>query len=244
MFAVPYCLMPYDEYATHFDAAAGDRTQDIAYLRHLIATHKPDARTLLELGCGTGEILKAFAGTYAVTGIDNSEAMLGIAREKVPNATFLQGDMTEMHGDGQYDVILCVFDTINHLLDRSQWKKLFVSARENLAADGVFIFDINTLHKLEKFAAGDMVGHEANGFIYMNKVTKGENNVFDWTVKIFEKEPENEFLLHEVHIPETSFPLDDVKEMVESVFLSYVETEDPFLGSVTDMSNRVVFICK
>jgi hypothetical protein len=36
----------------------GDRTEVGSYIRHLIRQHKPKARTLLELACGTGAILK------------------------------------------------------------------------------------------------------------------------------------------------------------------------------------------
>jgi len=135
---------------------------------------------------------------------------------------------------------------VNHLLDRGQWKQLFTSARQALARDGLFIFDINTLHKLEKFAGGDLQGHEFDGNFYMTKVAKAAEgvNIYDWTVEVFEKEPSAEYKLHEEHVQQTSFPLTEVMEMVESIFLEYVIVEDPFLGQVSDQSNRIVFMCK
>jgi len=238
--------MGYQTFAQYYDAAMGDRTPDIEYLKKLIRQHKPEARTLLELGCGTGEVLKAFNGSMTVTGVDNSPEMLAIAKAKVPDVHLVQADMTMYNSGEQFDLVLCVFDAVNHLLERGQWKQLFTSARQNLARDGLFIFDINTLHKLEKFAAGDMQGTEFGGNYYMTKVGKAAEgtNIYDWTVKVFEKEPNEEFLLHEEHVSETSFPIPEVMEMVESVFLEYVIMEDPFLGQVSENSNRVVFMCK
>jgi cyclopropane fatty-acyl-phospholipid synthase-like methyltransferase len=43
-----------------------------SYIRRLIRLHKPKARTLLELACGTGAILKVLAKSYDVAGLDLS----------------------------------------------------------------------------------------------------------------------------------------------------------------------------
>jgi ubiquinone/menaquinone biosynthesis C-methylase UbiE len=49
----------------------------------------PPARTL-DVACGTGFLTRHLAGE--VTGLDQSERMLEIARERVPAARFVQGD--------------------------------------------------------------------------------------------------------------------------------------------------------
>jgi predicted TPR repeat methyltransferase len=87
---------------------------------------------------------------YEVSGLDTSSRMLSIARKKVPRAKLFQQDMVAFHIDDRFDVICCVFDSINHVTCFSDWKKVFAGAREHLSPGGCFIFDINTQRKLER----------------------------------------------------------------------------------------------
>jgi len=61
----------------------------------------PPARTL-DVACGTGFITQHLPGD--VTGLDQSERMLAIARERIPTARFVAGDALELpFGDGTFD---------------------------------------------------------------------------------------------------------------------------------------------
>jgi trans-aconitate methyltransferase len=62
---------------------------------------------------------------YAVTGLDLSPQMLAVAREKVPDVRLVEGDMTAFRLEERFDVVLCVFDSINHLLDYAAWEAVF-----------------------------------------------------------------------------------------------------------------------
>jgi ubiquinone/menaquinone biosynthesis C-methylase UbiE len=62
----------------------------------------PPVRTL-DVACGTGRFLTRHL-RGEVVGLDHSEAMLEIAREEVPDATFVQGDALELpFADGEFD---------------------------------------------------------------------------------------------------------------------------------------------
>ena len=78
-------MVAYAKLDRFYDAAMGDRTEMASYIRRLIRRHKPKARTLLELACGTGAILKILAKSYDVVGLDLSPQMLAIARKKLPH---------------------------------------------------------------------------------------------------------------------------------------------------------------
>jgi demethylmenaquinone methyltransferase/2-methoxy-6-polyprenyl-1,4-benzoquinol methylase len=62
--------------------------EDLAALEATVAA-LPAARTL-DVACGTGWLTRHLAGP--VTGLDQSAAMLAIARERVPEAELVQGD--------------------------------------------------------------------------------------------------------------------------------------------------------
>ena len=57
----------------------------------------PAARTL-DVACGTGFMTRHLRGE--VTGLDQSDAMLEVAGEQVPEATFVQGDALDLPFDG------------------------------------------------------------------------------------------------------------------------------------------------
>jgi ubiquinone/menaquinone biosynthesis C-methylase UbiE len=56
----------------------------------------------LDVACGTGFMTRRLRGD--VTGLDQSDAMLDVAREQVPGATFVQGDALELpFEDGAFE---------------------------------------------------------------------------------------------------------------------------------------------
>ncbi len=69
---------PYDSIAAYYDLEHRSFTEDIDfYLQFIEAAGDP----VLELGCGTGRILRGIAEAgFAVTGVDSSAPMLDFAR--------------------------------------------------------------------------------------------------------------------------------------------------------------------
>ena len=80
-----------------------------------------DAKTVLDIGFGTGTLLKKlYDDGLTVTGVDFSAEMIRIAREKMPSARLLQFDFAkglppELAGE-KFDAILCTY-AIHHLTD-------------------------------------------------------------------------------------------------------------------------------
>lgn len=91
---------------------------DREYMRFLV---RPGQR-VLELGCGTGELLDVLRPSQGV-GVDLSGEMIRIARDSYPHLEFLQGDIEDpdvLAGvQGQFDVII-LSDTIGYLDDCAQ----------------------------------------------------------------------------------------------------------------------------
>ena len=139
-------MASYDKFSRFYDAIMGDRAKTTDRLLKFIRRAHPKARTVLELGCGTGSALKHLAMHYQVWGLDASSKMLSIAKKKVPSARLFRADMVNFALAEKFDVICCVFDSINHVLSFAAWKQLFANVRRHLSPQGVFIFDINTLH--------------------------------------------------------------------------------------------------
>ena len=78
----------------------------------------PADTSVLEIGCGDGELLAHLRATR-ITGIDISAAQLAHVRTRLPGATFLQQSGEELDLPGTFDVII-VSDTLNFAADVEQ----------------------------------------------------------------------------------------------------------------------------
>ena len=76
--------------------------EEVAVLAELIAALPP--KRTLDVACGTGFLTRYLRGE--VVGLDQSERMLGVAREQVPAARFVEGDaLTLPFDDGEFERI-------------------------------------------------------------------------------------------------------------------------------------------
>jgi predicted TPR repeat methyltransferase len=73
---------------------------------------------------------------YEVTGLDVSAPMLKVAAAKLPGVPLVEADMTQFELGERFDVVLCVYDSINHLLEFGQWEAVFERVHEHLDRGG------------------------------------------------------------------------------------------------------------
>ena len=235
-------MTSYDIFGEFYDAVMGDRAQATEQLRNLIRTANPKARNVLELGCGTGSVLRQLSKHYDVWGLDLSKQMLSIARKKVPPPRLSRQNMVNFRLRQRFDVICCVFDSLNHVASFTQWKHLFNNVHRHLADEGVFIFDINTQKKLNRHIAEPAWVHKFGKNILIMKVTK-TNGGSNWNIKVFERTGRNRYLLHEEDIQEVSFPVRKIIRALRVRFPS-VEIIDTDRKRPSTESERLYFVCK
>lgn len=78
---------------------ADDETSYQRLARH-VRDRSPDARRIVDVGCGSGELLHhldaAFGSSIELTGVDLVESELELACQRVPRATLICGDVAEL----------------------------------------------------------------------------------------------------------------------------------------------------
>jgi SAM-dependent methyltransferase len=94
---------------------------------------------VLDLGCGAGlPSTAALARQFVVTGVDMSHAQVEAARQNVPGASFIQGDMAEIDFPaGSFDGVTA-FYAISHL-PREEHGPLFERVARWLVPGGLFL---------------------------------------------------------------------------------------------------------
>lgn len=84
-------------------------------LERFCAALVPEDASVLEIGCGTGDLIGGVKSSRRV-GIDFSESMIAIAREKYPDVEFRTMAAEEIEFDEQFDYVI-LSNTIGYLED-------------------------------------------------------------------------------------------------------------------------------
>jgi SAM-dependent methyltransferase len=137
---------PFDRSAPLYDAIYAARGKDYRAEAGWIAAVVDEeaqaaARTLLDLGCGTGEHLRHLAGRFEVTGVDRNLAMLTVARAKLPEVALVVADMTTLALPRRFDVIISMFASIAYVDDEESLAMAARSVARHLAPGGIALIE-------------------------------------------------------------------------------------------------------
>ncbi|MGY6276580.1 class I SAM-dependent DNA methyltransferase [Methylomonas sp. MgM2] len=114
---------------------------------HMLDRHRIVYDSIADLGCGTGNFLRYVSrkGKTAV-GVDNSSAMLDIARKKIKKLPirFFQQDLRELQLPISVDFISCQFDTLNYFLKQEDLIEVLTRCHQALNPNGHLLFDFIT----------------------------------------------------------------------------------------------------
>jgi SAM-dependent methyltransferase len=70
---------------------------------------------LLDVACGTGCHIEYLKEHFEVEGLDTSDELLAVARQRNPGIVFHLGDMMDFDLGQQFDVVTCLFSSIGYV---------------------------------------------------------------------------------------------------------------------------------
>lgn len=111
---------------------------------------------LLDVACGTGRTFAPMARRgWKITARDLSPAMVERAIAKAPEGVDVAvGDMRELPVFDEFELVWALNDPINYLLDGGDLGRALRAMGANLAADGLLVFDSNTLRMFRDHFTG------------------------------------------------------------------------------------------
>lgn len=138
--------------ARFYDLEYRNYREDLEFYRQYALAMDPQRELpVLELGCGTGRVLCALAEAgFGVVGVDCSEAMLEVCRERVgevgasERVTLVRGDMRDLRGvpTGPYNMALCALNTFAYLGSTEDQLAMLGAVRGYLVQHGLLILDL------------------------------------------------------------------------------------------------------
>ena len=211
----------YEGFAQVYDLFMDNVPYDVwcDYLRELLCENGVTSGLVLDLGCGTGNVTERLAAYgYDMIGVDNSDEMLNIALEKREQSgqdiLYLLQDMREFELYGTVRAVVSICDSMNYVTDSEELKQVFSLVNNYLDIGGVFIFDLNTVHKYETIGDATIAENREEGsFIWENHYDR-ETQLNEYELTLFVREEEDLYRRYvETHL-QRGYTTEEIKALL------------------------------
>lgn len=235
-------MASYEQFAYVYDKLQADIPYDL-YANWVmqfapVATHPK----LVDVGCGTGIMLQHFQqASYDVAGVDLSEDMLMLARERVPNIPLVCQSMAELEGFHDVDVVTIILDSLNYLQTVEEVKSTFLRVYESLKVGGQLFFDVHSLTKMHLFLASPFT-YDDGDITYLWHTEEGDaphSIIHDMTFFVAQDHVYKRF--DETHYQRTYEP-EQYVEWLHEVGFTTVDVTADFTFDLPDEKTERIFI--
>ncbi len=244
-------MQPYSGFASVYDLFMDNVPYEewADYVQGLLKKHRIDQGLVLELGCGTGSMARCLASRgYDMIGIDNSEEMLQIAREKnrEESILYLCQDMRGFELYGTVAAVVSVCDSMNYILSEEELLQIFRLVNNYLDPGGIFIFDYDTRYAYEELIGDQTIAEnrEEGSFIWENTYYE-EEQLNEVNLTLFIPEEDQRYRKYEETHYRKAFSLDRIAELIEEAGMELVAVYDMLTEKKPKKNcERVYFIAR
>ncbi len=133
----------YTQSAQWYDALYSfkDYKAETDHILTLLRDKRPNAKTLLDVACGTAEHDKYLAQHYQVDGIDLQPEFVRIAAGKNSAGRYTVADMSAFDLGRTYDIILCLFSSIGYLRTLDRVSQALQCFKRHLSPGGLLLVE-------------------------------------------------------------------------------------------------------
>src|ERR1700712_2816547 len=147
----------YDALAPFYDRYMDGQPFDpwLGRLEQIAIEHGLRGNRLLDVACGTGKsFMPMLERGYEVTGCDISPAMVERARAAAgASAELFVADMRELPAVGRFDLVTCLNDSLNYVIEHDDLLAAFRAIARNLRPGGMLVFDLLSLRTFREDGA-------------------------------------------------------------------------------------------
>lgn len=144
---------------------------------------------ILDVCCGTGNVAGLLQERgYKMTGLDGSSLMLDYAKENAPGVEFILSDARDFNLGRKFNAVTCLFDSINHLLNKDDVIKVFKNIYDHLEDNGIFVFDVNSLSSSIDVDLSDFTAIEDNEVFISQAEYNSVEKLITYSLTAFIKE--------------------------------------------------------
>ncbi|UOQ93801.1 methyltransferase domain-containing protein [Halobacillus shinanisalinarum] len=219
--------------------------QWVSWTTYMLNTYRPEAKRLLDLGCGTGEITTRLSNQgWHMTGVDLSEEMLSIASNKDQSIQWLSQDITNLQGLCNFDCIVSYCDVINYITDPISLDSTFNHAFKALETNGLFLFDVHSVEHIVTDLYGQTFAEVYDDLSYVWFCDPGEKEysiVHDLTFFI---RHHNEYRRFDEHHHQQGYELSTLKQAIKKAGFTIQQVCADFSVNPASDGDRLFFVCQ
>lgn len=218
MYSDAFCEI-YNQFGWNYLAGAFGE-QLLVWMRQNQVTVKSS----LDLACGTGVLCEILheQGIQA-NGMDFSEGMIAIARERNPEISYEIADMIQYRPEKSFDLVTCTGDAMNHIIDLKDVEQIFKNVYAYLNTGGYFIFDI--LKGNEDSSGEPFLLDFSDKVKAQFSISQNQQGMINLKTKVFE----NGQLQFEENITETLHDPDEICQLLKKTGFQMVRCTDHLL---------------
>jgi SAM-dependent methyltransferase len=156
------------------------------------------------------------------------------------NIDFKSQDMTDFYFENKFDLITSFFDSLNYLTDIDQLQNCFESAAASLNNDGLFIFDMNSIGRINSIEEKSFVIEGDSYECFWEDIVKAKENLWQVKLKIC---PDNDQLpcFEEIH-SERGYKIQTVLRLLKNSGFQAVDVYNAFsFAKGKNNSDRLYF---
>ncbi len=190
------------------------------------------------------EILMNFSKTakkYDSQRENNTFYLKDLNRDKKIYLDFIQADMRDFNFEGNYNLVLSFFDSLNYLTAEEDMLKCFHNTASVLKDDGLFIFDMNSIDRINTIEEKKLVLEGEDYSCFWEDIIEEEKDIWKVRLKIC---PDNDKTpcYEEIHV-EKGYKIETIKNMLYKSGFKAVDVYRAFsLSDGSNKSDRLYFI--
>ena len=233
MYSSAFCRV-YNEFGwNYFPRAFGE--QLIEWLKQ----NRVEAKTCLDLGCGTGVLCETlYENGIKASGMDLSENMIAIARERMPQIHYEVANMITSRPEEKFDVVTCTGDALNHIIHLEDIARIFDNVFAYLNDGGYFVFDI--LNEKE-VAPGEPIDLDFSDTIKAQfLMSRDREGIINLRTSVYE----NGVLQFEENITETVHEPEAICDLLRKAGFEVVQCADQLLMNADAHGTTWVIVAK
>lgn len=244
-------MKQYDKFVDYYNKIVrpeeSDLFDEIEFLeKDIFEEYAPWKIEILECACWSWVVMKELLERwFDVTGVDISEKMLSEAKKIVPQEKLLKEDMTKFDLWKKFDIVLCNYNSICHLLTFEEWENFFDIAKKHLKKWWILVFDINTIQEFETLTKDYIwAKHFWEDSVILEVFKDGKWWFFYWLITMFIKNEAWFFEKIEEKVEENSFEIEEIKGSLNKKWFIIESLVDYHKIEVDEESERVYFIAR
>ncbi len=216
------------------------------YILKIARKHNRKVRNIIDFACGTGTLaFFLMEKGYDVTGVDGASGMIEEAKRIKVKAKeklkFYISDLREVPMVPKQDLGLCLYDSLNYLMEEEDVFDFFAAAKSTIQSKGTLIIDLSTIANSQSHFDGYEIEENVEGGYYKRKSyydtkEKIQHNLFD----IY---PDGKDVIYFEHHRQRIWPVDLVTGIMEQSGFKLINIyHEMTLKPGSEKSNRVHII--